>query len=132
MLQTPRILVLSLKDQPRQKVAPGEKLGNRHRGRLVGLLCRLAVAYYGESKLPAVPRVAIDRRDRTGKYARVQYDGSRMPVRYPQRQEQLSPVRYWLARHRRCELRYPKEYRKTFTHRIVFYLGRRAWGRDAE
>jgi len=103
-----------LENQPSQK--PGGDLSNSPLGRLACLFRHPAMSTM-ESRFPSL---AIDRRGRIGRYAGIEYDACLMPVRYQQRQEQLSPVRYLSARHRRCELRSSQEYRKTFNHRIVF------------
>ena len=95
-----------------------------HLGRLACLFRRPAVSTLASPSVRWFPSLAIDRCGRTGRYAGIEYDACLMPVRYQQRQEQLSPVRYLSARHRRCELRYSQEYRKTFKHRIVFYFDR--------
>jgi hypothetical protein len=120
-----------LENQPSQKSVLRHELSNCDLSRLACLFHRPAVSTVVSPSFRWFPSLAIDRRGRIERDAGIEYDAYLMPVRYQQRQEQPTPVRYLSARHRRCELRYSQEYSKTFKHGIVFYLDR-AWGGGAE
>jgi hypothetical protein len=104
-----------LENQPSQKPVLRDEFSNRDLGRLASLF-RPAMSIVASPSVRRFTILAIDRRGRIGRYAGIEYGAYLLPVRYQQRQEQLSPVRYLSARHRRCGLRYSQEYTKTFKH----------------